>query len=113
MTRVYKLLPAAEWAQAQAAGAFTGSGIDIADGYIHLSAADQAQETARLHFAGRAGLVLLHIDADVLGGALRWEPSRGGSLFPHLYGPLRVDQVAEVTPAPLSPGGFPDLGQLA
>jgi uncharacterized protein (DUF952 family) len=110
VTTVYKLLPAAEWAAAQAAGVFTGSGIDLADGYIHLSAADQAQETARLHFAGRAGLVLLHIQAEVLGEALKWEASRGGALFPHLYGPLRVDQVSEVTLAPVGVDGAPDLG---
>ena len=110
MTDVYKLLPASEWAAAKAAGEFTGSGIDLADGYIHLSAADQAQETARLHFAGRDGLVLLRIEAEALGDALKWEASRGGALFPHLFGRLRVDQVVEVRPAPLDANGVPDLG---
>ena len=84
MARVYKILHADAWAAAKRAGRFEGVAIDLSDGYIHLSTAAQAQETARLHFAGQTGLVLLRIDAGALGAALKWEPSRGGQLFPHL-----------------------------
>ena len=111
MTRLYKLLERAEWAKAQARGTFAGSAVDLADGYIHLSAADQLGDTARLHFRGRPDLVLLVIEAQALGPALQWEPSRGGALFPHLYGPLSVDQVAEARPAPLGVDGVPDVGR--
>ena len=85
---VYKLADRAEWAQARASGAYGGSALDRADGYIHMSTTAQLAETARRHYAGRAGLVLVALDAAALGEALRWEPSRGGELFPHLYGPL-------------------------
>jgi uncharacterized protein (DUF952 family) len=112
MTHVYKLLGAQEWDVAQAAGAFTGSPIDIADGYIHLSTATQAQETARLYFHGRKDLMILQIEAEPLGEALKWEPSRGGSLFPHLYGTLAPGQVAEARAVPLDLAGAPQLGDL-
>jgi uncharacterized protein (DUF952 family) len=112
VTRIYKILPAAEWDAAQRSGAFTGSAIDLTDGFIHFSAADQAAETARRYFAGQPDLMVLVVDADALGPALKWEPSRGGALFPHLYGPLAVDQVIEARPAPLGPDGLPDLGEL-
>lgn len=82
---IYKLLGADEWAQARQAGEFRGSGIDLADGYVHLSTADQVVETAQRHFDGRRGLVMLAVDTDRLGDDLRWEPSRGGEDFPHLY----------------------------
>ena len=112
MTRVYKILKADAWAAAQRAGRFEGAGIDLADGYIHLSTAAQAPETARLHFAAQSNLVLLRIDADALGAALRWEPSRGGQLFPHLYGPLDCALVDAATPIDLDPDGAPRLGVL-
>lgn len=112
MTRVYKILGRDEWEAAKGHGAFTGSAVDLRDGYIHLSAAGQAQETARLHFSGRGNLVLLGIDADVLGDALKWEASRGGALFPHLFAPLRPAQVAEVRDIPLDGAGVPQLGPL-
>jgi uncharacterized protein (DUF952 family) len=111
--RIYKILPRAEWSQAHEAGRFLGSGIDLADGYIHFSTAAQAQETARRHFAGQADLVVLEVEADDLGEALRWEPSRGGELFPHLYGTLNAIQVRYVTDAPLDAAGVPSLGALA
>lgn len=111
MARVYKILKAEAWAAAQRAGRFEGAGIDLADGYIHLSTAAQAGETARLHFAGQADLVLLRIDAAALGEALKWEPSRGGQLFPHLYGALDCALVEAVTPIPLAPDGTPQLGE--
>lgn len=84
----YKLVDRNEWDAARAAGAYGGSAVDRADGYIHMSTAAQLAETARRHYAGRGGLVLVEVDAAALGEALRWEPSRGGDLFPHLYGPL-------------------------
>jgi uncharacterized protein (DUF952 family) len=107
--RIYKILPRAEWAVAQAAGSFEGSAVDLNDGYIHFSTAAQAQETARRHFAGQADLVVLEVEASELGEALRWEPSRGGELFPHLYGPLPAAQVRSVAEAPLGPDGVPQL----
>jgi uncharacterized protein (DUF952 family) len=109
---VYKILPRAEWIAAQDAGAFQGSGIDLEDGYIHLSTAAQAGETARLHFAGQVGLVLLQIRTAELEDALRWEPSRGGQLFPHLYRPLRAVEVASARPLELNAAGWPDPGAL-
>lgn len=113
MGRIYKILARAEWTQAQTAGVFAGSAVDHADGFIHFSTAQQAAETARRHFAGQADLVVLEIEADDLGAALVWEPSRGGDLFPHLYGPLATDKVRAVTEAPLASDGVPQLGKLA
>jgi uncharacterized protein (DUF952 family) len=107
--KVYKILPRAEWAAARAAGRFEGSAVDRADGFIHFSTAAQAQETARRHFAGQAGLVVLEVEADDLGAALRWEPSRGGDLFPHLYGALDAAAVRRVGEAPLGADGVPRL----
>lgn len=113
MSVIYKILTAAEWATAQAAGRFDGSAVDLKDGYIHFSTAAQAQETARRHFHGVADLVVLAIEADALGAALKWEPSRGGALFPHLYGPIDPALVIAVTKAPLGEDGAPVLGDLA
>jgi uncharacterized protein (DUF952 family) len=110
--RIYKILPRAEWTAAHEAGRFDGSGVDLADGYIHFSTAAQAQETANRHFAGQTDLVVLEVEADDLGEALRWEASRGGALFPHLYGPLTASQVRHVTEAPLGDDGAPALGPL-
>ena len=113
MGRIYKILSRAEWAQAQAAGAFEGSAVDLADGFIHFSTGPQAAETARRHFGGKGDLVVLAVEADDLGEALKWEPSRGGALFPHLYGALAVGKVLAVTEAPLGADGVPQLGGLA
>jgi uncharacterized protein (DUF952 family) len=110
--RVYKILAGAQWEAAKAAGRFDGAAIDRRDGFIHLSTAAQAQETARLHFAGQAGLVVLRLDAERLGTALKWESSRGGDLFPHLYGSLDCALVEAVTPASLGADGTPRLGEL-
>jgi uncharacterized protein (DUF952 family) len=112
VSRIYKILPRSEWAQAQAAGRFAGSAVDHQDGYIHFSTAEQAQETARRHFHGQGDLVVLEIEAGDLGEALRWEPSRGGALFPHLYGVLDLAHVRAVTEAPLDADGAPQLGTL-
>ena len=113
MTRVYKLIDRTEWDQAKAAGTFAGAEIDLRDGYIHLSTAAQAQETASLHFTGRRNILLLEIEAESLGDRLKWEPSRGGQLFPHLYGPLVPAAVIAVHEAPLDEGGAPRLPPLS
>lgn len=97
---VYKILTSAEWGAFDRDGRFEGSEVDARDGYIHLSAADQVRETARKHFSGQDGLRLLAIDSDRLSPDLRWEPSRGGALFPHLYRPLRREDVDWTQPLP-------------
>lgn len=113
MSLIFKILPRGEWAAAQATGRFEGSAVDHRDGFIHFSTAAQAQETARRHFAGQADLVVLAVKAEDLGAALRWEPSRGGDLFPHLYGALDVRLVLGVTEAPLGADGAPELGDMS
>ena len=107
--RIYKILHRAEWSAALASGQFTGSPIDLADGFIHLSTGAQAEETARRYFSGLSDLVVLEIEADELGAALRWEPSRGGDLFPHLYAVLLASQVLAVHAAPLGAEGAPQI----
>ena len=102
---IYKIAPEALWREAEKDGRFTGAPIDVADGFIHFSTAAQAPETAARHFAGRKGLLLVAVDADALGEALKWEPSRGGALFPHLYDVLPVAAVARVDPLPLDGEG--------
>lgn len=86
--RAYKILTAQQFAQWQADGTFAGAPIDLADGYVHLSTADQLEETLEKHFAGQSGLVVATVDLTLLGDTVRWEVSRGGALFPHVYGPL-------------------------
>ncbi|MES2722588.1 MAG: DUF952 domain-containing protein [Pseudomonadota bacterium] len=107
--RIYKILPRGAWEAAQATGRFDGSAVDLQDGYIHFSTAAQAPETARRHFTGLRDLVILEVEGDDLGPALRWEPSRGGDLFPHLYGPLATAQVRAVVDTPLDARGAPVL----
>ena len=112
MGLVFKICGRAEWEAARERGAFHGSAVDVADGYIHLSTGPQVAETAARHFAGRDDLLLLAVDAAGLGDALKWEPSRGGALFPHLYRALATDSVAWAKPLPLGAGGrhlFPPL----
>ncbi|HVY29057.1 MAG TPA: DUF952 domain-containing protein [Polyangiaceae bacterium] len=109
---IYRLLAAADWEQARAAGRFTGTEHDVRDGFIHFSTAEQVAETAARHYAGRVGLLLLGVSVAALGDALRWEPSRGGALFPHLYGALPVSAVTSAEPLPLAADGrhsFPAL----
>jgi uncharacterized protein (DUF952 family) len=108
---IYKICPNALWREAEAKGVFTGALIDVADGFIHFSTASQAIETARRHFAGQEGLLLIAIDAERLGSALKYEVSRGGDLFPHLYAPLELSAVRWVKPLLLGADGhvFPDL----
>ena len=107
---IYKIFRAAEWAALEAEGDTAGAPVDLADGFIHFSTAEQARETAAKHFAGEGGLIFAAVEADTLGDRLRWEPSRGGALFPHLYRRLRRDEVAWAVALPLAPGGhvFPD-----
>ena len=93
----FKILTAGEWARFQADGRFEGSPADRADGFIHLSAADQVEGTLARHFAGQTGLVLAEMDLGALGEKVRWEESRGGALFPHVYGVLPLSAVAETT----------------
>lgn len=97
---IYKILSTSEWDQARPTGRFTGTAMDHQSGFIHLSGADQVVETARRVFAGVTGLTLLTVDPDRLGEALRWESSRGGALFPHLYGVLPVEAVAAAEALP-------------
>jgi uncharacterized protein (DUF952 family) len=92
-TSAYKIIDAAEWREAVAEGSYAGSAVDLADGYIHLSTADQLGETARKHYAGRQNLMLLTVDLAAVGDAVVWESSRAGALFPHIYGPLPVRAV--------------------
>ena len=94
----FKILTAAEWADFQADGRFDGSPVDRTDGFIHLSAADQVEGTLERHFAGQTGLVVAEVDLGALGEAVRWEESRGGALFPHVYGALPLSAVAGTKP---------------
>ena len=112
MPTLYKILPAALWREAETAGRLAGSPVDVQDGFIHFSTAAQVEETAAKHFAGQSELLLVRVDAANLGDALKWEPSRGGALFPHLYGDLDLKAVRKVEPLPLGPDGrhaFPPL----
>ena len=111
MTLIYKISPGKDWQQAEARGRFSGAPVDLADGFIHFSAAEQVRETAAKHFAGQDGLVLVAVDAEALGAGLKWEPSRGGALFPHLYGELDMSAVRWVRELPLGADGahlFPE-----
>jgi uncharacterized protein (DUF952 family) len=111
-TTIYKICSAELWREAQRAGLFGGAPVDLADGYIHFSTAAQVAETAAKHLAGATDQVLVAVDAGLLGGALKWEPSRGGDLFPHLYGALALDAVLWAAPLPLGADGrhvFPEL----
>lgn len=112
MSVIYKIAPAKLWREAEEAGSFTGAPVDLADGYIHFSTAEQARETAAKHFAGQSDLVLVAVESERLGPALAWEPSRGGALFPHLYRPLQVDEILRVDPLPLRADGAHDFGVL-
>lgn len=111
-TIIYHICRAEEWRAAQDAGQYAGSSQDAADGFIHFSAAAQVVESAARHRAGQSGLVLLSVDTALLGESLRWEASRRGQLFPHLYSPLPLSAVTAVRDLPLGPDGlhvFPPL----
>lgn len=102
----WKLVDRAEWIAARVAGAYAGSAVDLADGYIHLSGAEQLAETARRHYAGRTGLMLVAVDLRSLGDDLKWEASRGGALFPHLYAPLPVAAATQERPLSVDDEGI-------
>jgi uncharacterized protein (DUF952 family) len=104
MTTIYKICETAQWAEAERDGEFRGSEVDFADGYIHFSTAAQLADTAAKHFAGMSGVVLVAVGAEDLGSALKWETSRGGALFPHLYGALPLTAVRWVKPLRLDDG---------
>ncbi|MBW8446990.1 MAG: DUF952 domain-containing protein [Arenimonas sp.] len=109
---IYKIVPREIWQEARSSGVFRGAAIDLTDGYIHFSTAAQAVETAARHFAGVEGLLLVAVDTGALGAALRFEPSRGGDLFPHLYANLPLDAVLWEKPLPLGEDGqhvFPEM----
>lgn len=106
---VYKILSQSMWEEAQANGVFDGSDVDQQDGFIHFSAGDQVAETAEKHFGGQDDLVIVAVAAEALGDALRWEPSRGGALFPHLYGSLPLSAVRDVTRLPIGSDGKHEL----
>ncbi len=97
-TTIYKICPASLWRDAEAAGVFDGAPVDLKDGFIHFSTAGQLAETAAKHFTGQTDLLLVEVDTGALEGRLRWEPARGGALFPHLYGPLPLSAVRKVSP---------------
>ena len=102
---VYKIVSQEIWEVARGSGEFAGAEIDLVDGFIHFSDAGQVRETARRHFAGQPDLLLIEVDPQPLGHQLKWEPSRGGDLFPHLYGILPLEAVTRVSPLPLDEAG--------
>jgi len=102
---IFKIFRAPEWEDLRARGMTQGAPVDVADGYIHFSTGAQVRETAAKWFAGVEGLVLAACDAAALGGSLKWEPSRGGALFPHLYRPLLISDILWTRPLPVGPGG--------
>jgi uncharacterized protein (DUF952 family) len=109
---IYKICDSGLWREAQRAGVFYGAPVDLRDGFIHFSTAEQVRDTAARHFAGAADLVLVAVGAAALGDALRWEVSRGGDLFPHLYGALPLDTVLWAKSLPLGENAqhvFPEL----
>jgi uncharacterized protein (DUF952 family) len=99
--RIFKVVSRQLWADAEQAGVFRGAPIDLQDGFIHFSAANQVVETVAKHFSGQDDLLLVEVDAERLGEALKWEASRGGDLFPHLYGDMPLDSVLSVVDLPL------------
>jgi uncharacterized protein (DUF952 family) len=109
---VFKLVDRVSWQAAAAAGVFHGAAVDVRDGFIHFSTAVQVPETAARHFAGQRDLLVVAVDAAALGDALRWEPSRGGALFPHLYGPLPLGAVQWVADVGLDDAGHHVLPAL-
>jgi uncharacterized protein (DUF952 family) len=112
MSLIYKIVPEALWRAAEALAAFDGAPVDLADGYIHFSTAAQVRDTAAKHFAGERDLLLVAVEAERLGEALRYEPSRGGDLFPHLYGKLQLADVLRVDALPLRADGTHDFSGL-
>jgi uncharacterized protein (DUF952 family) len=109
---IYKICPASAWREAERQGVYRGSADDTRDGFIHFSLASQVAETAKKYFFGQSGLFLIEVDADVLGDALRWEPSRNDELFPHLYGELDLGAVTDVLDLRMRSDGYHDIPEL-
>jgi len=109
METIYKICDAALWARVQEEGRLDGAPVDLADGFIHFSTAEQVAETAAKHFAGQEDLVLLAVEATALGDALKWEPSRGGAMFPHLYRSLDTSEILWSRPMPLGEDGLHEI----
>ena len=105
MTVIYRIVSAADWQAAQAAGTFAGTAHDLRDGFIHFSTAKQAAETAAKHYAGKTDLLLLYVRDTDVDAPLKWEPSRNDDLFPHLYGQLPVSAVYRIETLPLGADG--------
>ena len=112
MRTIYKISPASAWREAERQGVYRGSADDARDGFIHFSTASQVAETARKHFFGQTGLFLVAVDADALGDALRWEPSRNDELFPHLYGELDLGAVTAILDMRARSDGYHDIPEL-
>lgn len=106
MTTILKICSKSDWTAACDKGTYKGSAVDLTDGFIHFSTTDQVQETAAKHFSGQEGLVLVAVDAATLGKDLKWEPSRNGDLFPHLYKDLSIEKVITVYDLPLNSNGI-------
>ena len=109
---VYKLMAKSLWHDFETNRHFTGAPVDLADGFIHLSDGGQVIETANRHFAGQTDLMILALDAGMLGPSLKWEPSRNKALFPHLYRPLHLDDIVWAKALPLGPDGTHDFSGL-
>lgn len=105
-TLIFHMCKSADWLAAQGSGFYQGSGDDLRDGFMHFSTAEQVAESAAKHRAGVADLLLIALEAESLGDALKWEPSRGGQLFPHLYGALDVSKVESAVPLPIGEDGL-------
>jgi uncharacterized protein (DUF952 family) len=112
VTTIYKICEQESWRAALAAGQYCGSAVDEHDGFIHFSTVGQLAETAAKHFAGQTDLILVAVDSDALGAHLKWEPSRGGDLFPHLFGALPLAAVRWSRPLPDEVAGRRPLPEL-
>ena len=112
MRRIYKICPVSAWREAERLGVYRGSADDARDGFIHFSTAAQVAETARKHFSGQSGLLLIEVDAGALGERLRWERSRNDQSFPHLYGELDLGAITAVHDMPARGDGGHDIPEL-
>ena len=112
MTLVYKIVPRTLWRDAEATGQFAGATVDLADGFNHFSTAEQTRETAAKHFRGEPDLLMVAVEAEEFGAAMKWEVSRGGALFPHLYAALPTTAARSVAAIPLAPDGAHDFAGL-